>query len=360
MSRIEKKKFRLRPLSPIHIGSNTVIEPYEYFVKDNVLYKVNMEKVLQIDKARRVLKEKSFSLKELRKGLYEVYEEKYLSSELNQIIEYQIPVTPKIQSEFNAGINNPGKIGQQEILLLLRNPRPYIPASSIKGAIRTAVLNELVQSRENCRPVRKAKDLEHCILDAQRYDNRKQRYKNEFSKDPFQYLRLPDVEVEKMTQVVYAERVSLSNPRGNGIPSMKEVWIKGEVEFEVSFDVERYNRAGRNSKKGIGRLDDIFYYTGQFYKRKLDAEIERIKSGNISAKDDVLSELNKISLIGQSDIDIQALIRIGWGSGYDCMTIEELRNMKNPWKARPGKGWGFSMNIVEQRRPLGWAVLEEV
>lgn len=359
MAGIERKRFRLRPLSPVHVGSNASITPYEYIIKDNVLYKIDMEAMLKIERVRELIKPKLGNLCELKNTMHVIYTAFLNKGNLN-FLGYQIPVTEHIQREYDAGINNPAKIGQQEIFLMPRNPAPYIPASSIKGAIRTAVLNGLAQGRAQvCQKVKNPQSAEYCLLEAQ-IKKEDGKWQNEFSKDPFQYLRLPDIKVEGMTKVVYVERLSLTKGNSRGIPSMREVWVEGEVEFEISFDGERYARAREGKDNGVKGLEDIFKYVRQFYEEKLEREIERIEKSNLSRKHDVLSELNKVSSMTRNDKKSLALIRIGWGSGYDCVTIEELREQKKPVKAKPGKGWGYSMNIVEQRRPLGWAVLEEV
>ncbi len=35
-------KYKLTPLTPIHIGSGDSLEPYEYVIKNNFLYKFDM------------------------------------------------------------------------------------------------------------------------------------------------------------------------------------------------------------------------------------------------------------------------------------------------------------------------------
>jgi len=51
------------------------------------------------------------------------------------------------------------------------------------------------------------------------------------------------------------------------------------------------------------------------------------------------------------------LCRIGFGCGFESITLEKFRFPKTPVKGKIGMGWGYSKCLAESKHPLGWIKL---
>ncbi len=365
--KVEKKKFKLIPLMPVHIGSEGTIDPLEYVIIDGVLYLLDMEKLMEIESVRRfVLKEKDNYIK-IRRMLFEKCRND-LCSELRHFSISRVKVSPTVQEKYQESLSRMDS--KLEISLLPRNPASYLPGSSIKGAIRTGVLNEIDSESGKgkgkiCNDMRTNHDttkldpiaVEHCLLGAREND------KNEFALSMFQYFSVSDVVVEGKTKVILINRPSFNKGR-RGIPSYREVFCDGEGTVEITFASSRFQRIRKERHKDgpeVSGIDNFLYRADSFYRRKLEDEIARVeKAKKLEGKQDIISSLIEIEKKREEAGEDAYLLRIGFGSGYDCVTLEEYRRWKNPKPGKPGKGWGYSINLTETRRPLGWVMLEEV
>ncbi len=128
-----KTKLKLDVLSPIHIGTGEELSSWDFALRSNYMFVVKMEEVLEYlynhDKDKY---EEALSLLEEGKG------------NINQFLPQQIPagwIVYKI--ELHPSVN-PQKIKKISTAIknitLDRKPMLYIPASEIKGFIRTAII----------------------------------------------------------------------------------------------------------------------------------------------------------------------------------------------------------------------------
>lgn len=146
--------FTLQTLSPLHIGSGSVLEPFEYVLEDGYFYKIDLDKTFNLMYERH----KDFSVK-FDKWLEKSQEtlenerdnarqsrlrEKFNIAEFcrNKLDDYEL--AEKIKSEgciykLSApfGLQKRKQVGE-----LMRDGKGeiFIPGSSLKGAIRTALL----------------------------------------------------------------------------------------------------------------------------------------------------------------------------------------------------------------------------
>lgn len=154
-------KVYLTPLSPIHIGCGEDFEPTNYVIKDNKLYSFEASKLglsePQRTRLMRILKEvDSNSLQDVQIFFSEsdvielAIENSYLTTS----------VSTEIANEWKNKLGKTAQIkgnGQKEFnaLEIERNSYipysyfPYIPGSSVKGAIITAVLDNKNHQDEN-------------------------------------------------------------------------------------------------------------------------------------------------------------------------------------------------------------------
>ena len=366
--KIEKKKFKLTPLTPVHIGSGRNVEPLEYVIINGVLYLLDIESLIKREVFQSVIFKEKDNYVAIRNNLLKVCNVLDEKGVLDKFTIFKVKVDPTVQKKYEDSLSRMDS--KLEISLLPRNPASYLPGSSIKGAIRTGVLNEIDSESGKgkgkiCNDMRTNHDttkldpiaVEHCLLGAREND------KNEFALSMFQYFSVSDVVVEGKTKVILINRPSFNKGR-RGIPSYREVFCDGEGTVEITFASSRFQRIRKERHKDgpeVSGIDNFLYRADSFYRRKLEDEIARVeKAKKLEGKQDIISSLIEIEKKREEAGEDAYLLRIGFGSGYDCVTLKEYRHWKNPKPGKPGKGWGYSMNLTETGRPLGWVMLEEV
>ncbi|HOQ06163.1 MAG TPA: type III-A CRISPR-associated RAMP protein Csm5, partial [Anaerohalosphaeraceae bacterium] len=142
---MKRYKMTLTILSPVHIGSGQDIDPTEYVVKNGVFYRIDlvrflsgMQPNLRAEFDRRVSDPNPFVIRDFIRN--HVDPEKYACFKAEAGAFEQV---------YQESLSNPNR--QLEVSLFTRTPgtwRAYIPGSSIKGAIRTAVINTLAQEKK--------------------------------------------------------------------------------------------------------------------------------------------------------------------------------------------------------------------
>jgi len=367
---MERKRFKMKILSPVHIGSNRALEPLDYVVLDNYLYFIDFSAFFAQKELAKDIFGSNKNTVYIRQKMRDVFLRFKNEGKISQFTVSKVKVSKELADEYEKNLSRIES--SLQVLLFPRNPKPYIPGSSIKGAIRTGVLNEManyekgrncdnkntrVYSKKTGKSYLDSRKVEYCLLKAQ-VQGRDGRFRNDFSRDPFQYLKVSDAEVEGSTKVVLCGNYSFAKSYKRGIPTKREVVYSDaerEIVFEVVFDKER---AEKNISLDVNGIDGFLHYAGEFYRKKLKLLIKNLQENakNFGGRDDVLSELESVC---SKAVSGSCLLRIGFGSGYDCVTLEKYRKQKEPQRGRPGKGWGYSINLAEGRRPLGWVMLVE-
>jgi CRISPR-associated protein Csm5 len=356
MRRIKNYLLKAVSLSPIHIGDGSEIEPLEYVITDSKLYKINLGDFLT-----------SLSAEEL-KELNEIQQKDRLEKEdlvnIRKFIKSRFdPATDEF--EWYAQVSNTVKEVYEDRFAepenqLKMNPfirtqdKPYIPGSSIKGAIRTALLNHWSDEIEKLKD-KKAQNVEAQIyggLQGKRQKNGSIRYLPDISKDPFRTLKIKDVYLPDNSTIFS----KVSNFRllpddkldETNIQIICEV-VRNPVSFEVQIGIDKeiFNIRQAGLRKAID-LNTMLEVCNDYYVGVLESEKTRLFAG----KDEEIVKLyDKI----KKEAEDGYLMRLGWGCGFEAMTIEKFRR---PNKPKRGKGgWGYSKHLVESKYPLGWVKL---
>ncbi len=241
----ENIRFHIRTVAPIHIGCDDSYEPMGFVVDEQnkflcafdpldfirtlptadktrfsaICAKGTIESLLELYKFMRVRKHPGKKVR-LCDGFLTHYAE-----------TMQLPVTDrrKIQQELN----------RFTIARTAFNPntgQPYIPGSSIKGALRTAWLNKVQRERparkdDRLKPKDQAKDLEKKLLDG-----------GNFATDPLRMLKISDFMPagNVKTRIIYAvnEKKKLSKFGARGLYQILEVIEPGSL-FEGMIAVNK-------------------------------------------------------------------------------------------------------------------------
>jgi len=374
MDIMESRRWKIKVLTPVHIGCGEVYEPFSFAIKDNKLLVFDMEQLLSAldEKTRRefsniclmgtsdaivrmyrfvkrnVAERKDIIEKGIVKKTIDVTRalvEHYNS----QIIGTNQPAQRSYQSRQNRPFNNSSRvISQFQIYRTFFDPNselPIIPGSSVKGAIRTAVLNARKNEVANKRPRDyqdrgryNAKKLENDIL---KYEK--------FQEDPFSLVRVSDFRPvgQPKVKVTYAINVKKSSGKpGRGPYQIVEALLEGE--FEGTITILKYQKRRIYSPLSF---EEIKGALKGFYGKELEREKKEMEKTGISYK-----------AIQQPTIPI----RIGRHSGAECVTIEGFRVIRIMGSNTPGATsttlWLASEDRSKPQNamPFGWcSVIEE-
>lgn len=270
-------KLILETLTPVHIGCGETIEPYEYVIADK-LYRINLEKFIRFlsDKDRETfLKISSENMVFTRDFIRK-------KADLSSVTEYSMNVPGDVKEIYETKMSDPNN--QLSVQTFIKtNSKPFIPGSSIKGAIRTALLYSMAE-----KPITSIEDIEKEVF----------KFKNP-QDDPFRILKISD-----------------------SLPfSFNDMQIKKYTDF---IDID---------------FKTIINSCNEFYSDLIQSELKFYSNEEViyiyQQLANLLKHIEKNSFI----------LRLGWGSGYDAVTINLARSKKEYKKSR---------RLIYSQFPLGW------
>ncbi len=363
-------KIRLHVLSPIHIGCDDVYEPTSFVIDEQRKKLIEFEPI-EFVKSLKPQEIADFSktasgdnLLAIFKTIKRFYKPEVRGKEVD-VTDYLVNHYKKILSmgtfEKNAVIN---QFTMNKTAYNLQNNTPYIPGSSLKGAMRTAYLNALAKVKRVSNFGGKADNLESLLLE-------RSEGKDKMSSDPFRMVKVSDLLPvgNVSTKIVYAvnkkkkksERDTLAD-RG-GVYQIFET-IKAGAIFEGILNVNKAEEASGIKLKIT--FDDLKSSLNKFYISLLEAEIKTMKVLDIS-----VPLINSINSKFKGQINKTAfIVSIGRHSGAEAVTIEGYRNIKimqgrdkSPeYRDHATTLWLASDSPRPQNNngllPFGWAVLE--
>ena len=350
--------FRLQTVSPVHIGSDEVYEPTAFVVDET------KRQLISFDPADFINMLDSDALAEFsalcQKGtpqsLVGIY--RFMNRHKNLVAGgHPVAVSDAFIKHFqdtmklNGGKNILQNLNKYQIKRTAFHPHediPYIPGSSIKGSIRTAVLN--YRNKGKSHPGYTGKNassrLEQDLVGGS------------FATDPFRLVKVSDfVPVgEVRRRIVYGvnRKKKPSKFEARGPEQIFEVVEPGAVFFGSITIAEVPRNAGINKPVTKKELTDALL---QFFGNEK-------KRGN--------NELKAVE-IPPATLDLSANqfpVRIGFHSGAECVTVDGHRKIKIKGKGRDFKiedhattFWlaAESKNSANQQlRPFGWVTMEEL
>ena len=360
-SPLEVKELYIKILSPVHIGTGEVYEPTTFFVdeENQRIGLINFEKLCFHMTEEEMKRFSSYCMSGKVEDLAKLYGfvdnvcSKLISSGKSDFLIGYIPTTPGFIGHYRDFKRlPPNRLRHQfnrfTIMKTYKPPyslEPVIPGSSIKGAIRTAVLNLLRDNvkGENAGSYRErrgynSKKLEQKILG---FEEKK------LHEDPFSRIKVSDfLPVKASTRIVYAVNVKKNSGSGSGPPQILEVIEPGSV-FQGTIEVFE----AKKCKLELG-WSHIEKALSQFYRGEFDKEVKIL------------------TRIGGADAprlpEKGLLLRLGKHSGAECVTIEGFRRIKIRTNGTyEGEStttiWLSSESKIPLGRllPFGWACITE-
>lgn len=361
-------KIRLHVLSPIHIGCGDVYEPTSFVIDET------RKKLIEFDPIDFVKSLNSKEMEEFNRiassdNLLLIFKtiKRFFKSSIKgrevDVTDFVVTHYKKILSmgtyDKRAAIN---QFTIEKTAFNLNSNSPYIPGSSLKGAIRTAYLSDLAGLKKISNWKGKAEELETQLL------NRKSG-REKMSSDPFRMLKISDLlpEGDVSTKIVYAVNKKkkrsdkkLLADRG-GVYQIFET-IQPNAIFEGMINIETPGKISP-IKNPINNIETLLLSVRKFYDSNLKQETKTLEEA-LGIKDKKANDKFK-------DNKNAFIIRLGRHSGAEAVTIEGNRDIRikqgrgkpkylnratTLWLASDEPRPGQNSNL----KPFGWAVLEVV
>jgi CRISPR-associated protein Csm5 len=403
------------PLSPIHIGTGDSYEPTNYVIDDGTLYEFDAGGALAAltetdrNELNRIVNVRANEdmLKAVQRFFYD-HREKLKPFNINAI-----PVLDGVADFYarrvgqivNREGSGKGRINSLEIDRTAYNPinrQPVLFGSSIKGAIRTALLSHV----NNKRPLSR-QDEEKFILDNLDQSERRRREREQkrifpklnenlfefragkFELDPLRLVHIADAVWNEQESLPTAQIVVSVNRKkelkrdkhGNeifgqaeknenlcklleSIPAWRYRAFSGRLNLQNMGDAKTSDKVP--NRQLMFTIQQIAQYCNDHYRPILDHEISILrKRGFLDSEWDknLQSLLEKITDKLQKG---QAfLLRVGRHSGAESVTIDGVRHIKimkgNPEYQAQTKTLWLAANDPKQRTgllPFGWLLVE--
>lgn len=324
----------LTPLGALHIGTGNVLSPLEYTIKEDQFVRFSLERLVSSlsEQKRKELLQRidGNNLKDVI-----VFVQENITEES---ILYRYRADKDFIHKFNSKLADPEN--QLLVYEMYKDPltfEPIIPGSSIKGALRTAIVNTFAESQRS--------RWENYFLeekDALKNIEKKVLGYKDAKEDPFRYIRVSDCRVGEKQCVRVGDVVNY-NPSDESDPfrSMQIIgeYITGllyEKTMSYRFYIEeddqlaRAKKRDRNKETGeierfpqfrkVFSLHNELKNIHDFYKRRFEKEYEKFY---VEAED---KNVNGMGVRLQKEINNMQegcfLIRLGRYSHIESMTLD--------------------------------------
>ena len=385
-----KQKYQLETITPVHIGSGEVLNHIDGYYADGRWYHIDLDKVLAHPNTDIGALTSEMAHRDFRWSDY------FSRNNMNaaDLSTYNILCAQNTETT-----------DIREAITTLGN-RPYIPGSSIKGAIRTALLSDLINNPEN----------------QQFYNDSSAHLNREIRKGSRAYRRneTPAKKIEDMAfgkdpnhDLLRTLQISDTDPLESDALAIETAWtltlnqnneleqkIKGNTEYKNYLQVIQ----GVKTLTFTLKIDDLFFKDRQ--KDRLNfselqentlREIADVCSheAHLRMQDEKefydsyhISELanlyDKFIALNDSLTDDAFMLQIGWGTGYRASTVSAsftvdedapidmmaLRERYHLGSSRARRGTYDEREFPKTRRilyrsknpiaPLGWVKISPV
>lgn len=374
---MESYKMYLTPLSPIHIGCGEEFEPTNYIVDNKVLYRFEPSKLRLTNLERQEL----LKLINMRDSLPRIH--RFFFNKKDNAIEsatYFASIGDNLMSGIKEKVGmvvnkEPKEKNVYNRLVIERNSynpissTPYIPGSGLKGAIVTAVLDQLYK--------KSPKQISSSIKESNKEDSRlKDQYLGRFDKSIFSLFKPSDFCATSETiythiqYVVNRKKQKNSSPE-KGISTIKECIHLGQyrsfgAELAIWIDEKK-----QKDKPQRFEFSNLIKQVNTFYSGLLHEELNDLQDFGLISQNWVESIRRLLEqLKPKFDANRIMLVRVGRHTGAESKSYRTNGVAKIKINNR-GKGGSkylchaTTVWLAAERSdarydmyPLGWALIE--
>ncbi|AEB10940.1 type III-A CRISPR-associated RAMP protein Csm5 [Marinithermus hydrothermalis] len=377
-------RLSLTPLTPVHVGSGETLEPYQYALVNDRVYVLSLPRLLEHLEPQ----EQTAYLAAISEGplaaRHHVARLVARGLDLKAVSAWTARASRGFQAYVTQRLEEAHPQAELEVRTLPRSPLgAYLPGSSLKGAVRTALLAaqlekeleydpdqaegryDLVYAHREwthqpgrgwVRPPRKRNGWVSVnqAFEAHVFKNLNQRKRPNQGADPLRTVAFTDSEpLPETTFLKIAVQGTRENPSGpTGIHLLAEAWVEGSVEVTLRIHEAFQDRSiYRHAVKP--RLQDIAIDAFNRYAYLAEQEYaeyeERGWREATSAMKRVLDAVDAcLDGNGKLRQPYRFPLRLGFGSGDSTLRLAEfLKDYRSP----------VSRKLAEDQ-PLGWVLVE--
>ncbi len=366
---LSRWRMDISTLSPIHIGTGEEIDPFSYIVDNNILYEFSQ---------RNFLKDLS---KEERANLLRISDrnlsalQNFFGKHSNKAIANAVRIS-RVPSEFaslyKSSLGKAASSDSNEINQLVINRmqadaakgNPICPGSSLKGSIRTALLESERQKKKIGEWYR-----------GKNFDLQKRLFGNRtIQDDPMRQISVTDAvwtdEMEKRqfaigSNVVFAvNRKKKREGKVDGGPQrvLEVVDAMNMHAFAAEISIFQPTNA-RTPKWQIKEISDA---CNKFYGEKFESELKKLHECKYVDEEWKKQALERVGRLPANDgnAKFSFLLRVGCHSGAEFVTLNEVRKITIKGQRRPGPTattWWLASSrrkAVRGMKPFGWMIVE--
>ena len=217
---------------------------------------------------------------------------------------------------------------------------PYIPGSSIKGAMRTAILASLASSISNKENKIQIDNRGRTAIEATPIE--KELFGDDPNSDVFRFIRVGDAYFAKETEIA-TRLVSLNiRQREDSLwdesksQIIEAIGMKTASEFQLKISKEYYDFVKRNYPQTgdlpVSSPSYLFNMINEHTRQLVEEEINYWNEVDKTDRDDYMEEMKKmLQEVNRCEAGKSCVLRIGQASGWRFITgawTETLRNFK--------------------------------
>jgi len=328
---------RLTPLTPIHIGCGVDFEPTNYVISDGVLYHFDPSRVpLEPRDRQELLAAVNGGGAALRRIQRFFHERRPLYTAHSHLA---IPVAAGVSAQYEARI---GQVAQREsdgrdvgnmleIERTAHHPNtgiPFIPGSSLKGAMRTAWLDGINRGRGQDPQDRNAAGMERRLL------------RGAFHQDPFRLLALSDAQGATVVSKVLFSTNHKKRPvfkdgvelKGAGPATRREALLGGQHAI-MSSQARFALLPGQHPREKVPESRivwrDLAAACNRYYLPRLARLLELLESRGFADPQWLAGVRQLVEALNPSlDAGHAVLLRVGRHSGAESVTLDGVRQIR--------------------------------
>ena len=389
MKFLQEHHLKITTLTPVHIGCGEDYTPTDYVIDDETLFAFDssivsdaLPKNIHQQLMRLVSGSRQDDVLKQIQGLFHEHRESLMAR-----ASHYLPVASGVAELYEQRIGQTAQqeekgkkvINQLEIERTFYNPvsqMPVIPGSSLKGAIRTALL-DFANNSKAVLPREKNNDLQKRLFD---YNN--------FEKDPMRLIRLDDTIYTTndgiQSEIRFAVNRSRSEPaqgktggtmaEDKGLYQLLETLPELNVRaYDSRLTIQKVSHLQQKNKLPSDEfywdIEKIAHACNKFYWLLLEQEMNTIGQRSYVKPDwkqDVHQLLFGIKPLLESNKAM--LLRVGRHSGAEAVTLNGVRSIKimqgkdkSPThESQPRTLWlaADAQNPRSGMVPFGWLLIE--
>ncbi len=406
MQFLESSQLLISTLSPVHVGCGEDYDPTNYVIENNTLYEFDpgaAQKALTAQDRRELLRivinpGNKEMLQEVQAFFYQ------RRQVLMSVAQRRVAVVPKLVEFYQSRVGKTVQIegdGSQLVnkLAISRtffNPvsgAPVLPGSSVKGAMRTALLDGMNRGRVLL-------EEERALAQRGREEGNRRMQKRlfqyqEFDQDPMRLVQLADAGFMEQGGVGSELRFAVNRrrkaPRPGDSSTKSQAEQRDLYQLLECVPAARFRVfAGQLTVQQVDHLNDdrrlpalplrwntpqIAEACNRFYRPQLEAEIRQMQERSYLdtqwAK--LIEQLLKGSLGQRLDQNQAFLLRVGRHSGAESVTLNGVRAIKillgkdsatgkmSSENRAAGTSWWLAVGDTQARTgmlPFGWLLAE--